>query len=258
MERTIRFRGLTEGGDWVYGHYVYNRDRDTHYIVADDATGTEMCVSAGYGYAYAVAPESVGQYTGLTDKKGVDIYEGDIVIVRGNKEITKEEYLNARYLIEWDSVHAKFRAKYLNLPNSLYLPHASSYSEVIGNIHQNQQLISTQEMRISRFDKDLSVTGPNGTIKGQIIVTMNHLSSTVTCTHAVTHDDYKKTVYMHKVEGLVDGHIIFQDKSCLSERDVVSQVKNCEKQILEQLQLLANKKPALTFLDQMKELGFNS
>jgi len=113
-------------------------------------------------------------------------------------------------------------------------------------------------MRISRFYKDLFATGPQGKIRGQIIVTMNHVSSAVTGTHAVTHDDYKKTIYMHKVEGLADGKVIFTDKNCLTEDAVLAQVKNCEKQVLEQLQYLANNQPEPTFLEKLKELGLNT
>jgi hypothetical protein len=112
-------------------------------------------------------------------------------------------------------------------------------------------------MRISKFERNLSVTGPQGKIKGQIVVTMNHLSSTVTGTHAVTHDDFTKTIYMHKVEGFADGKIVFIDKNCLTEDAVLAQVKNCEKQVLEQLQYLANNQPEPTFLEKLKELGFN-
>ncbi len=76
-------------------------------------------------------PETIGQYTGLTDKNGRKIFEGDIG--RG---------VDGLFLVRWSEGKSAFVMNFYDYPcEELYLEEMWDDSEVIGNIHDNPELL---------------------------------------------------------------------------------------------------------------------
>ena len=135
--REILFRGKDEGTKkWVQGYYLEGATR--HCIVYSLANYPR----------YDVIPETVGQYTGLTDKNGTKIFEGDII------KLCREDYdwAENKVYIEEEINVVKFNkgSFYLDFSYSsdgyneiscLY-DEITKNGEVIGNIYDNPELIN--------------------------------------------------------------------------------------------------------------------
>ena len=128
--REILFRGKRlYDGEWVYGFIV--KMFGIHCITDKDDENT----------AYEVIPETVGQYTVLKDKNGKRIFEGDImkqkdITHKGEIQIEGEKYLVTSSSGCWFGICKKTDYK-----RSIFLSELCNIGEVIGNIHDNPELL---------------------------------------------------------------------------------------------------------------------
>ena len=129
--RKIKFRGKREDGVWLYGDLIHmERENDFVIMVADWRTKNNE-----------VIPETVGQFTGLTDKNGKEIYEGDVI-----------EDKNGIGVIMWfqtawgvaSYAHGYDGLKSYTAVDSFYSNEAKDWS-VIGNLHDTPELLTPKE-----------------------------------------------------------------------------------------------------------------
>ena len=129
--RTIKFRGQkTTNGVWVYGSLVYSNEIEAAIYFQ---TGSGSVKSMEWVY---VRPETVGQFTGLYDKNKKEIYEGDILKVSGLGEKIEVRFVRGVFAFLWNG-DLDDEAP-INAPTQ-------EWAEVIGNIHDNPNLIKRRK-----------------------------------------------------------------------------------------------------------------
>lgn len=141
--REIKFRGKSLDGKWLFG-YIYryvNRDGiDTVAIIEIDNNGFDATLNL-----HKISHNTIGQFTGLHDKNGKEIYEGDIIRSfdsQGEPILHAIEYENndAQFIVvlagytKYDFGCSGITQKWIN----------EFEKEVIGNIHDNPELLKQE------------------------------------------------------------------------------------------------------------------
>ena len=138
--RIILFRGKRiDSGEWEYGNCVFTENKvcliynQTHSI---DLQG------------FTVEENSVGQYTGLTDKNGTRVFEGDILKIINKYQSPFDDDTNEYTDITTDVVHFDDEGLCFSYGKSPFLcvvDNVTAEYEVIGNIHDNPELLEVKE-----------------------------------------------------------------------------------------------------------------
>ena len=126
--REIKFRGKAQKDNkWYVGYYGKTVRNNIDIIYID--TIPEIKSWGSTQEHIIIIPETVGQFTGKTDKNGKEIFEGDI--------LSEEGYL---FIVVFDSEYAKFKLQHIG---AIQYPewNRGVRMEIIGNIHDNHELI---------------------------------------------------------------------------------------------------------------------
>ena len=147
--REILFRGKNIYNDWIYGYLCQHRGEPvmdnngmvlegSDYYIRDWA---EKIDTGFYGCNYKVFPSTVGQFTGLTDKNGKKIFEGDIVKYKSGSTVLFHEVVFERRngcayfgVVMGENETWDFNNSF---PSTLF--------EIVGNIHDNPELLEVDE-----------------------------------------------------------------------------------------------------------------
>lgn len=139
--REIEFRAKhTWDNEFVYGYLVYIQVDNSYRI------------TQGKEISYFVKADTIGQYTGLKDKNGTKIFEGDIIQLTRTKMRAPTASFNgqdivSKHLIYWDEERHAFRQKHYTEERCIgggsidFERAEENIIEVIGNIHDNPELL---------------------------------------------------------------------------------------------------------------------
>lgn len=134
MNREIEFRGKDKDNEWIYGYY--HKEISTslalqEYGINEIVTHYIHTVINHIPLKVNVKSETIGQYTGLKDKNGIKVYEGDIVMF--DYKWTKS---NETGVVTWNKDNSSFQIKG-HIPSSS-MKHLNQM-KVIGNIYENEE-----------------------------------------------------------------------------------------------------------------------
>lgn len=173
--REIKFRGKRYGdGAWVYGSlYQGTKEGEKYGVILNDSgyhlapqDDRNLAIAFAENEVNVVIPDTIGQFTGLHDKNGKEVYEGDVLVICEYENMLKgvvcEE--SEHELFTLDELKGKLKQQYKSVIHyedctlfaseqdgcDIYLASLAgdmrkSYPifeyEVIGNIHDNPELL---------------------------------------------------------------------------------------------------------------------
>ena len=143
--REILFRAKDEAQNkWVYGYYIHlpSAAGSVHIMQVPAGNPDESNTS------YYIIPETVGEYTGLTDKNGKKIFEGDILKIVHKYQSPFDDDTKEYTDVTTDVVFFDDEGLCFSYGKSPFLCVADNVTaeyEVVGNIHDNPELLEVTE-----------------------------------------------------------------------------------------------------------------